>query len=501
MSNQTNKMTEAEFEAHFSGVLKDVFPWAGKDALTHQTTFTIRLGHKDIELGGKAKTAQGRSDILIKQDDTPLAILELKRPGIELQDDDVKQGLSYAKLLSPPAPLLVVSNGDETHVYDTYMGEELADSSIQDEAQLTAFFSNAAKIAKNNKEHAVQALLGPNEKIWKKVFADLSLEALEELTGEMSDLRSPLVQDFLIPRTVTPQLLDALKTDARVLVLHGPPMSGKTNVLAELFQALDTAPDFIPLFIEAEDYSEGILRIIANRLSTSIGLSLDKEQVRTWLRGASSNQFGPTIVLMVDEVNGARIKEELTELTSKSYRGKLKFVVAINDGDPESLLSRGGRRRKPTPLARRAKEFRVGPFDDVEIRIAEDELRKHQILLEKGYHHSSAYRSPWLLRSIAADASAAHEKPDSTSLIGIPAVLGLHLFGVCANQFADDLDLKSTYRLLAQAIVQEHNNSETFRIQFSTWCTCFSFMKRQSKSILHMMKSENWRKRGCLKST
>lgn len=450
------QISEAEFEARLHEVLRNVFPWAGPGALAHQQTFTIRLGHKDIELGGRVGTAQGRYDILIKQNETPLAILELKRPSIELQEDDVKQGLSYARLVSPPAPLLVVSNGNETQLYDTYTGEKLGDSSIQEEARLTALIANAAKIAKNNKEYAIEALLGPNDHIWQKVFADLSQEALDELTGEMSELLSPLVQGFSIPRTITPQVLDELKAHARILIIHGPPMSGKTNVLAELFRSLEATSDFVPLFIEADDHSEGVLRIIANKLSSSVGFSFDKEQVRTWLRGASSSESGPTIVLMIDEINGSRIKEELTELTSPSYGNKLRFVVAINDGDPGSLLYRGEQRRKATPLARRAKMFQVDPLDDVEIQSAARALRDQRVLLEKGYHHAAAYRSPWLLRSLGADAVDSLKDVADTTMAGISPILGLNLFGVCGMQFAKKPEMKLSYGRLANAIIEEH---------------------------------------------
>lgn len=457
MTNNETNMTEAEFEAYLSETLTRVFPWAGPGALTHQQTFTIRLGHKDIELGGRADTAQGRSDILIKQGETPLAILELKRPSVELQEDDVKQGLSYARLVSPPAPLLVVSNGSQTYLYDTYTGEKLGDSSIQEEARLTVLISSAAEIAKNNKKYAIEALLGPNGQIWKKVFSDLSQETLDELTGEMSELLSPLVQGFSIPRTITPQMLDELKTNARrLLVINGPPMSGKTNILAEVFRSLEGTSDFVPLFIEANDHSEGVLRIIANRLSSCIGFSFDTEQVRTWLRSASVSKSGPTIIIMIDEVNGARVKEELTELTSNSYGNKLIFVVAINDGDPDSLLCRGEQRRKATPLARRAKVFQVDPLDDDEIYSAAKALYDQRVLLEKGYHHATAYRSPWLLRSLGADAVASLKDVKDTILAGISPILGLNLFGVCGMQFAKEPDMKSTYKKFANAIIEEH---------------------------------------------
>ncbi|WP_415717292.1 type I restriction enzyme HsdR N-terminal domain-containing protein [Maridesulfovibrio sp.] len=499
MSNNATEMTEASFEANLNSVLKAVFPWAGTDALTHQETFTIRLGHKDISVEGKSSLARGRFDILIKQGDTPLAILELKRPDIELQEDDVSQGLSYSRLLSPPAPLLIVSNGNETHLYETYTGKKIDDSNIQDEQRLTTLISNSAELAKKNKEYAIKALLGPNDQIWQKIFDDLSMEAFNELIGEMPELLKPLVQGFSIPRTITPQILDDLKSQARLMVIHGPPMSGKTNVLAELYQFLNSETNFIPLFIEADDYSEGILRIIANRLSSCIGFSFDKEQVRTWLRGFSNNESGPSVVLIIDEVSGTNFKEELTELTSTSYGGKLKFVIAINDGDPDSLLYRGEHRRKATPLSRRAKMFQIAPLDDVEIKSAAKALYDQRVLLEKGYHHTVAYRSPWLLRSLGADAVASLKNVPNTMLAGIPPILGLNFFDICGMHFASKPEMKLLYKKLANAIIEEHQEIDKYHSEILNMLHMYLVHENTIKKHFKYRELKELEKEGLLK--
>ena len=98
--------TEANFEARLSAVLTHALRFIPPGSIRHQLQFSIRLGHKDVQVDGSVgAVAFGRLDILLVHKDRPLAVLELKRPGLPLDDEDRRQGLSYARLLEPMAPL------------------------------------------------------------------------------------------------------------------------------------------------------------------------------------------------------------------------------------------------------------------------------------------------------------------------------------------------------------------------------------------------------------
>ena len=105
--------TEATLEARIHGALQRAFPFLAESELEHQTTFSIRLGRRRISLDLEEKelTEHAIADILVKYRKKPIAIMELKRPGRELTSDDDEQGLSYARLMTPQAPLVVVTNG------------------------------------------------------------------------------------------------------------------------------------------------------------------------------------------------------------------------------------------------------------------------------------------------------------------------------------------------------------------------------------------------------
>jgi hypothetical protein len=119
VSAHATPATEADFEARLSGVLHLAFPFLGPGAIRHQLRFKVRLGHKEVEIDGAAAgNVSGRLDILLTFDDRPLAVLELKRAGRALHEDDRRQALSYARLLEPMAPLAIVTNGSDMRVFE-----------------------------------------------------------------------------------------------------------------------------------------------------------------------------------------------------------------------------------------------------------------------------------------------------------------------------------------------------------------------------------------------
>lgn len=109
----TTHPTEADLEAEIHHALKAAFPWLKQEELRHQTRFVFKFGRSTVEVdGASASKVEARSDVLIYHRDNPLAVLELKRSGIALTENDDSQGLSYARMLFPHPPLVVGKDGD-----------------------------------------------------------------------------------------------------------------------------------------------------------------------------------------------------------------------------------------------------------------------------------------------------------------------------------------------------------------------------------------------------
>jgi hypothetical protein len=122
---EVHDQTEADPESRIAAALTVSLPGMSPASICHQHRFRIRLGHKVVEIDGRATDqAIGRLDVVLTRDGKPLAVLEIKRPSLELTDGDCAQGLSYARLLEPMAPLMVITNGATTQLYRTIDGSK-----------------------------------------------------------------------------------------------------------------------------------------------------------------------------------------------------------------------------------------------------------------------------------------------------------------------------------------------------------------------------------------
>ena len=431
--------TEADLEAEIHCVLKAAFPWIKPKDLRHQTRFSFTFGRSSFEVDGTTVSkAAGRSDILIYHRDTPLAVLELKRSGLKLTDKDSTQGLSYARMLHPQPPLVVVTNGKDTRFLATYTGKEWVPTNPFEE-ELTKLISSAGKIAEASMQHAVEVLLGPNSCVWAAAIRASTILAINDLVGEWNDSLLPFVSDFLIPRHATERVFAELKGSKRIIILNGPPLVGKSCVLRELCSKTTVNDDFVFLFIEADgNAGSGLIRGLANLLAGTLGWSVSLEETRMWLRRLSSGT-GPTLVLVIDGVSVVRteVRCDIEELISDTYGAKLRVVLSVDDTILDSLiLNETG--RKKTRIGRFSSQVPVGPLDATEFQKALAHLKDvHHINIMKGGNTAPEFRTPWILRSLVAG-YVSDPKYKRGFIPVLPPLLGLDLVEHVRERFEDD---------------------------------------------------------------
>lgn len=84
-----------------------------------------------IRLGKTVRPINGRSDILCKRNGINLFIVELKNDSISIDQNDIEQGISYARTLEDNiAPFTIVTNGKDTKIFDSVSKKELTDKNI-----------------------------------------------------------------------------------------------------------------------------------------------------------------------------------------------------------------------------------------------------------------------------------------------------------------------------------------------------------------------------------
>ena len=455
-------MNEATLEARVNAEIQKHFPSIAPLRITHQKYLTLRLGHRtDIEIDGlkQAKTT-GRLDILLSFDEKPLAILELKAPGEPLTDDDRDQGLSYAKLLTPQAPLVIVSNGEEAQFFQTHDGKEWNPSSKDDEA-FRALFSHALSCAADERNEAIRLLLGKQPHVWTSLFRNYTESALIQLEGAVDDYTHPLTRDFIIERSIVHEIGDLLINKEPLLVLIGPPLSGKTNVLAQICRSSEF-DELIPIYIDAVSTSYGIFQHIANQFTRELYVQVQTSEIRQWLFHSIQSIPGHFVIIIdgwTANVTGT-LKEDIDELINfLQPEQSLSVLLSMDDTAFTEAKNISGR---PTfsAIGRNAKVIQLNPLNDDEFESACKLLYdKFSACFHHGAQFNQDFRIPRFLRLVTSALSHSGNDftEENTQVKGIPSVTSFLIFESW-RQFIVNPELEGVFQELAKAYILDKAN-------------------------------------------
>lgn len=405
-------MNEATFEAHLATTLATLLPTVASSRIVAQPVFTIRLGKRVFTEHCAASFAAGRADVAVHIDEQPTLMVELKAPDVALTDDDVSQGISYARLHEPMIPILVVTNGSDTQIYSVFDRSALHGDTL-DELRITAVLRTSARQAVLSREEAIRSLLEGSPSVWAKALRTRSEEALAELEGDLDDLEYPLCRQFQLPRKATVQLAHALSKGERSVALVGPPISGKTNVLAELCRRSEEF-DFVPLYVDCLQASD-LLAEVSYALTDSFGASVPANKVYDWLRiGIGDTRQGrPRVVLILDSLTPQQ-SEQLIKQASTLVRNtgpNVGILMALTETALETVRFAPGRTTL-TKLGRDTKVLVLQDLDDDEIGIATHNLAAAaNIELPSAYSFDAPMRQPRILRLMVASDDSLRDVP------------------------------------------------------------------------------------------
>ena len=466
----TTHPPEAQLEARINATLTRVF--SGATDLRHQHRFKLRVGRTVLD-AGSADYVEGRADIIVYQRDVALAVLELKREGLALTQDDEAQGRSYALLVQ--APILVITNGVETRIYQTHNMELLAGESI-DATEIARRFEAAANAARTGMSSAVSKLLGTD--LAAPAIAALTAVELDDLTGDWT-AGERFVRGFLVPRRATSELKTALREGKKkAVVVSGPPLSGKSSILREVSLKSANEPWEV-LYIDGSSCSEGLFRRLANVLAVNFGWPASEDESRVWLRQLTTRPKR-VLVLCLDSlpVTSSKLLSELDELLS-TFGDHLRVVIAVNENDVDQLvLKPNGRER--TRIGRNSIIVKVGNYDDEEFEAARRELGDLGGGLVHGAQYAPELRAPWVLRAVAA--TRMQDLPPGKVTV-LPPLLGPQMYTVADERFADLGDRRDNFKRLASVYL---GDLDSRRHQGDVLAAMYLFSIRQEVVRKHL---------------
>ena len=446
MSNDTTKgPTEYDLETAISAAIAVAFPRLSSTNIKHQLEFTIRLGHAKITAKGRESwIKRGRADVLLTLDDKPLAIVELKRRGIPLTATDGEQGLSYARLLPVMAPFVVVTNGNDTRIFQTFSGEPYTAES-PDAKIFEGLMVSAAKLATGDRDNAIATLMGTDPQVWTSAVATASARAVDELTASPNHPLRPF-GPLKILRLATRQLAHKLQT-SRLVLVSGPPYVGKTNVLEQLVRLIDRQAAG-GLFLECG--ASEVFRKVSDLLADTLDWPVNPETARNWVRQIS-HAGGPALVLAIDRLDPEDRDDVrmIEDLTSSAFGPAVRVVVGL-DEDATRRVLRSADGRRESPIGRRAEVVEVEDLAEPEYIVALEALADLDMGIMDGGQHSSDLRRLWLLQAMATRLSGIKREG-----IGVfSAVPGLEIIAQARGYFTDP-ELRRRYAGLGQAITTD----------------------------------------------
>lgn len=446
----TETTTEADLEARTREALVQTFPWVAADSIKHQLKFEFQLGRKNIQVESSA--AQARLDILLEIEGKALAVLELKRPGVELDEDDEAQGLSYAKVLNPPAPLVIVTNGEDVRVLETHTGMPWSPTR-RDESSFKALLTAAARVAKDSLRRAVDTLMGTSSAVWVQAIRHVTDDVLAELTATARKPAQPFLPNFRVPRRATREVRAHVNRGEKLVALVGAPLIGKSNVLRDYAIRTSHNDAATVLFIEAGT-GAGVYRALADALSRSLSWAVSPEEARAWLvRVAKQDKSRLVIALDGLEPSALESIREVEELTSSAFGPGVSVVVAA-DESTWNQISSAPNRRQESAIGRRAVVVSVGDLDDNEFRVAVRVMNRRRIFVMNGAGMAPEYRRLWLLRAaISGPLEELEQRPDEGVMLR--AMMGLQVIHRTRERFSKQDELRRMFRELARALVSD----------------------------------------------
>lgn len=459
VTNATKSETEAQLETRARDALLTALPWLDGKEIKQQTSFTIRFGHAVLHVDGKEREhVTGRADILVTVRGVHTLVLELKRPGLGINDDDVEQGLSYARILHPRPPLVLTTDGTESRLVETQTGMDWRPASQGEEA-LKALLDNVALVAADDMKRATSRLLGTDPKAWIEAVRAVSAYFIEERTGGWTTPELPFVNGFLFSRKAVAEAVKALKDGKRLVFVEGDPVSGKSSALRALAEQLNAGDNFAVLTLDA-DSGIDLFSALSDILSSQLFWPITPHEARHWVQQLSRTE-GPPLVVAVDDFNGDRgsFRQDLEALTSQLFGDRIRVVLALDPGAAHRLLT-SGNGRTPSALMRRAPErFFLEPLDDDEFATARDHLEEHGISIMAGGERSREYRLPWVLRTMVGSILAGRTL-EPGMLATLPPIPTVELLGRAERCYRDTAGPATNYREVAKALVEDLSSDD-----------------------------------------
>lgn len=267
--------------------------------LTYEDNFTIRLGKNTVK---KKDYVSGRLDILVRIDNVPFMLWEIKKESLEITSEEVNQAISYARLTESITPYTIVSNGKDTQIYNTYSKKRILQNDINQNIKNFDFNESIklrlealTEIICYSKENLINYLQRINNRELKRVIGN---KYIPELYVERQYAHKAF-SEFL------------LNEENKMFFITGESGAGKTNVMCNLVD--NNMRNSLVLFYNGCFINNSIVSKIVEDFNFEFDEQLFNRQLLNRINMLAQRE-GTCFLIVIDAIDELAIENPITEI-------------------------------------------------------------------------------------------------------------------------------------------------------------------------------------------
>ncbi|MEY3422468.1 MAG: hypothetical protein RIR48_2785, partial [Bacteroidota bacterium] len=283
-----------------------------------EDSFKIRLGRTE-------KPIKGRSDILCKRNGQNLFIIEVKDSNHKITQDDIDQGISYARaLLDNIAPFTIITSVNETKIFDTITKANLTGTKLSEQSE---FWKNGCTLSMDEdlkiRYEALLSFISFSDNNLKEFCQEQVNDRISPISGDISNSRAKYIESLYSQRIeLNKNFHEFLQSSHTVFGLVGDAGVGKSCSMCSL--AVASINSSFVLFYNGTIMKDSITETISYDLNLFFSGKSDKEKVLSKL-SELARFTKKTVLIFIDAIDEVISHDFSIELSEIAYSiGKLK---------------------------------------------------------------------------------------------------------------------------------------------------------------------------------
>lgn len=311
-----------------------------------------------IRLGKSKRTIKGRSDILCKRNGKNLFIIELKNDSVSIDQQDIEQGISYARLLTDNiAPFTIITNGKTTRIFDSISREELTGTKI---SKQSSYWQNDCTLSTDIdlriRYEALKNFVSFSPENLRRFCEDQVRDRMGQIIGNIDNPYAKFVKELYVQRQGLQIAFNTfISSKASVFRIVGSAGVGKTSAMCSL--ALQKLEDEFVFFYNAAIINKSPLEHIAQDLNSFFSSKNESDIVLKKLDelGRFLNKSILIFIDAIDESIDSNLSIELSEIAlAVKNLERVKICISCKSNIWNNVLKKNG---SPTHLFEELDKF------------------------------------------------------------------------------------------------------------------------------------------------